>query len=89
MAGCEDSVVRLFDVSGRVALRTFKGHTKLVFHIDLFSFFVLNQDLYLYNIQYYLFSIKHHLIVKTVLNGDALSDPLTEFSDDLKNYDNL
>lgn len=28
VAGCEDAVVRLFDVSGRVALRTFKGHTK-------------------------------------------------------------
>lgn len=28
VAGCEDSVVRLFDVSGKVALRMFKGHTK-------------------------------------------------------------
>ena len=28
VAGCEDSVVRLFDVSGRVALRMFKGHSK-------------------------------------------------------------
>lgn len=28
VAGCEDSVIRLFDVSGRVALRMFKGHTK-------------------------------------------------------------
>ncbi|MEQ2181028.1 hypothetical protein GOODEAATRI_007164 [Goodea atripinnis] len=30
VAGCEDSVVRLFDVSGKVALRMFKGHTKNV-----------------------------------------------------------
>lgn len=30
VAGCEDSVVRLFDVSGKVALRMFKGHTKYV-----------------------------------------------------------
>lgn len=28
VAGCEDKVVRLFDVSGKAALRTFKGHTK-------------------------------------------------------------
>ena len=28
VAGCEDSMVRLFDVSGRVALRMFKGHSK-------------------------------------------------------------
>lgn len=28
VAGCEDSVVRLFDVGGKVALRMFRGHTK-------------------------------------------------------------
>lgn len=28
VAGCEDKVVRLFDVSGKAALRMFKGHTK-------------------------------------------------------------
>lgn len=28
VAGCEDKVVRLFDVSGKAALRTFRGHTK-------------------------------------------------------------
>lgn len=37
VAGCEDSVVRLFDVSGRVALRTFKGHTKAVHFTDFTS----------------------------------------------------
>ncbi|XP_017267728.1 U3 small nucleolar RNA-associated protein 15 homolog isoform X1 [Kryptolebias marmoratus] len=36
VAGCEDSVVRLFDVSGKVALRMFKGHTKAV-HITDFT----------------------------------------------------
>ena len=35
VAGCEDSVVRLFDVSGKVALRMFKGHTKYVSHVSL------------------------------------------------------
>lgn len=35
VAGCEDSVVRLFDVSGKVALRMFKGHTKYVFNVSL------------------------------------------------------
>lgn len=48
VAGCEDSVVRLFDVSGKVALRMFKGHTKYVefyfqsvctfYFLKLFSF---------------------------------------------------
>ncbi|KAF7659152.1 hypothetical protein LDENG_00002330 [Lucifuga dentata] len=37
VAGCEDSVVRLFDVSGKVALRTFKGHTKAVHVTDFTS----------------------------------------------------
>lgn len=36
VAGCEDSVVRLFDVSGKVALRMFKGHTKAV-HVTDFT----------------------------------------------------
>eukprot|EP00066_Takifugu_rubripes_P008766 XP_003975203.1 PREDICTED: U3 small nucleolar RNA-associated protein 15 homolog [Takifugu rubripes] len=37
VAGCEDSVVRLFDVGGRVALRMFKGHTKAVHFTDFTS----------------------------------------------------
>ncbi|KAM4616268.1 U3 small nucleolar RNA-associated protein 15 homolog [Polymixia lowei] len=37
VAGCEDSSVRLFDVSGRVALRMFKGHTKAVHLTDFTS----------------------------------------------------
>ncbi|KAJ7993907.1 hypothetical protein DPEC_G00259560 [Dallia pectoralis] len=37
VAGCEDSVVRLFDVSGKVALRMFKGHTKGVHVADFTS----------------------------------------------------
>uniref|UniRef100_A0A672ZJQ8 U3 small nucleolar RNA-associated protein 15 homolog n=1 Tax=Sphaeramia orbicularis TaxID=375764 RepID=A0A672ZJQ8_9TELE len=37
VAGCEDSVVRLFDVSGKVALRMFKGHTKAVHVTDFTS----------------------------------------------------
>ncbi|CAB1320268.1 unnamed protein product [Coregonus sp. 'balchen'] len=37
VAGCEDSVVRLFDVSGKVALRVFKGHTKGVHVTDFTS----------------------------------------------------
>lgn len=36
VAGCEDSVVRLFDVSGKVALRMFKGHSKAV-HVTDFT----------------------------------------------------
>ncbi|XP_078252733.1 U3 small nucleolar RNA-associated protein 15 homolog [Rhinoraja longicauda] len=30
VAGCEDGVIRLFDVDGRVALRQYSGHTKAV-----------------------------------------------------------
>ncbi|XP_037536847.1 U3 small nucleolar RNA-associated protein 15 homolog [Nematolebias whitei] len=37
VAGCEDSVVRLFDVSGKAALRMFKGHTKAVHVTDFTS----------------------------------------------------
>ncbi|XP_061623530.1 U3 small nucleolar RNA-associated protein 15 homolog [Phyllopteryx taeniolatus] len=37
VAGCEDSIVRLFDVSGKVALRMFKGHTKAVHVTDFTS----------------------------------------------------
>ncbi|KAG9355047.1 hypothetical protein JZ751_001760 [Albula glossodonta] len=37
VAGCEDSVVRLFDISGRVALRLFRGHTKAVHLTDFTS----------------------------------------------------
>lgn len=37
VAGCEDSVVRLFDVNGKVALRMFKGHTKAVHVTDFTS----------------------------------------------------
>ncbi|KAM6944059.1 U3 small nucleolar RNA-associated protein 15 homolog [Lycodopsis pacificus] len=37
VAGCEDSVVRLFDVDGKVALRMFKGHTKAVHVTDFTS----------------------------------------------------
>ncbi|XP_077417025.1 U3 small nucleolar RNA-associated protein 15 homolog [Vanacampus margaritifer] len=37
VAGCEDSVVRLFDVSGKVALRKFTGHTKAVHVTDFTS----------------------------------------------------
>lgn len=36
VAGCEDSVVRLFDVNGKVALRMFKGHSKAV-HVTNFT----------------------------------------------------
>uniref|UniRef100_G3NKA3 U3 small nucleolar RNA-associated protein 15 homolog n=1 Tax=Gasterosteus aculeatus aculeatus TaxID=481459 RepID=G3NKA3_GASAC len=48
VAGCEDSVVRLFDVSGRVALRVFKGHTKAVqvtdFTSDQYQIFTGSDD---------------------------------------------
>uniref|UniRef100_A0A8C5GXV6 U3 small nucleolar RNA-associated protein 15 homolog n=1 Tax=Gouania willdenowi TaxID=441366 RepID=A0A8C5GXV6_GOUWI len=37
VAGCEDSVVRLFDVGGKTALRMFKGHTKAVHLTDFTS----------------------------------------------------
>ncbi|KAM6930437.1 U3 small nucleolar RNA-associated protein 15 homolog [Xenentodon cancila] len=37
VAGCEDAVVRLFDVSGKVALRMFTGHTKAVHVTDFTS----------------------------------------------------
>ncbi|XP_049618123.1 U3 small nucleolar RNA-associated protein 15 homolog [Syngnathus scovelli] len=37
VAGCENSVVQLFDVSGKVALRQFKGHTKAVHVTDFTS----------------------------------------------------
>uniref|UniRef100_A0A665WN40 U3 small nucleolar RNA-associated protein 15 homolog n=1 Tax=Echeneis naucrates TaxID=173247 RepID=A0A665WN40_ECHNA len=37
VAGCEDSVVRLFDVNGKVALRMYKGHTKAVHVTDFTS----------------------------------------------------
>lgn len=37
VAGCEDSVVRLFDISGRVALRMFRGHSKAVHLTDFTS----------------------------------------------------
>lgn len=37
VAGCEDSVVRLFDIGGKVALRMFKGHTKAVHVTDFTS----------------------------------------------------
>ncbi|CAL1614903.1 unnamed protein product [Knipowitschia caucasica] len=37
VAGCEDSVVRLFDVAGKVALRMFKGHSKAVHVTDFTS----------------------------------------------------
>ncbi|XP_056145826.1 U3 small nucleolar RNA-associated protein 15 homolog isoform X2 [Lampris incognitus] len=37
VAGCEDSVVRLYDISGKVALRMFKGHTKAVHVTDFTS----------------------------------------------------
>ncbi|KAL0978929.1 hypothetical protein UPYG_G00177960 [Umbra pygmaea] len=37
VAGCEDSVVRLFDIGGRVELRMFKGHTKGVHVADFTS----------------------------------------------------
>ncbi|XP_077456772.1 U3 small nucleolar RNA-associated protein 15 homolog [Stigmatopora argus] len=37
VAGCEDSVVRLFDVNGKVALRMFKGHRKAVHVTDFTS----------------------------------------------------
>lgn len=40
VAGCEDSVVRLFDVSGKVALRMFKGHTKYVVFIIIIIIFM-------------------------------------------------
>ncbi|KAM3939577.1 U3 small nucleolar RNA-associated protein 15 homolog [Leptodactylus fuscus] len=33
-AGCEDSVVQLFDISGKAALRQFIGHTKAVHFVD-------------------------------------------------------
>nr|XP_057927485.1 U3 small nucleolar RNA-associated protein 15 homolog [Doryrhamphus excisus]XP_057927486.1 U3 small nucleolar RNA-associated protein 15 homolog [Doryrhamphus excisus] len=34
VAGCKNSVVQLFDVNGKVALRMFKGHTKAVHLTD-------------------------------------------------------
>ncbi|KAF7200663.1 small subunit processome component [Nothobranchius furzeri] len=34
VAGCEDSVVRLYDVGGKAALRMYKGHTKAVHVAD-------------------------------------------------------
>uniref|UniRef100_A0A672GK43 U3 small nucleolar RNA-associated protein 15 homolog n=1 Tax=Salarias fasciatus TaxID=181472 RepID=A0A672GK43_SALFA len=37
VAGCEDSVVRLFDIGGKAALRMFKGHTKAVHVTDFTS----------------------------------------------------
>ncbi|XP_006627225.1 U3 small nucleolar RNA-associated protein 15 homolog [Lepisosteus oculatus] len=37
VAGSEDSVVRLFDISGRVALRQFSGHSKSVHVTDFTS----------------------------------------------------
>ncbi|XP_008283140.1 U3 small nucleolar RNA-associated protein 15 homolog [Stegastes partitus] len=37
VAGCEDSVVRLFDIDGKVALRMFRGHTKAVHVTDFTS----------------------------------------------------
>ncbi|NP_001011103.1 U3 small nucleolar RNA-associated protein 15 homolog [Xenopus tropicalis] len=33
-AGCEDSVVQLFDISGKAALRQFSGHSKAVHFVD-------------------------------------------------------
>ncbi|XP_056395846.1 U3 small nucleolar RNA-associated protein 15 homolog [Hyla sarda] len=33
-AGCEDSVVQLFDISGKAALRQFIGHSKAVHFVD-------------------------------------------------------
>ncbi|XP_066459006.1 U3 small nucleolar RNA-associated protein 15 homolog [Eleutherodactylus coqui] len=33
-AGCEDSVVQLFDISGKAALRQFTGHSKAVHFVD-------------------------------------------------------
>ncbi|KAL6113738.1 utp15 [Pungitius sinensis] len=48
VAGCEDSVVRLFDVGGKVALRVFKGHTKAVqvtdFTSDRYQIFTGSDD---------------------------------------------
>ncbi|XP_018099908.1 U3 small nucleolar RNA-associated protein 15 homolog isoform X2 [Xenopus laevis] len=36
-AGCEDSVVQLFDISGKAALRQFSGHSKAVHFVDFTS----------------------------------------------------
>lgn len=36
-AGCEDSVVQLFDISGKAALRQFSGHSKAVHVVDFMS----------------------------------------------------
>lgn len=74
VAGCEDSVVRLFDVNGRVALRKFTGHTKWVF--SAFQYYWLGQ-------------MCSTSALKEELYDDFLSDPSTELSDDLKNSDNL
>ncbi|XP_075447863.1 U3 small nucleolar RNA-associated protein 15 homolog [Ascaphus truei] len=36
-AGCEDSIVQLFDISGKAALRQFQGHSKAVHFVDFTS----------------------------------------------------
>ncbi|KAM4808905.1 U3 small nucleolar RNA-associated protein 15 homolog [Rhinophrynus dorsalis] len=36
-AGCEDSVVQLFDINGKAALRQFHGHNKAVHFVDFTS----------------------------------------------------
>ncbi|XP_063819939.1 U3 small nucleolar RNA-associated protein 15 homolog [Pseudophryne corroboree] len=36
-AGCEDSVVQLFDINGKAALRQFSGHSKAVHFVDFTS----------------------------------------------------
>lgn len=85
VAGCEDSVVRLFDVSGKVALRMFKGHTKWVFHLKDY----LNQLKYKKTILTCQIVFWICFAIKELLNDDSLSDPSTEFYDDLKSSDNL
>ncbi|TNN40486.1 U3 small nucleolar RNA-associated protein 15 [Liparis tanakae] len=48
VAGCEDAVVRLFDVSGKASLRMFRGHTKAVhvsdFTSDRYQIFTASDD---------------------------------------------
>ncbi|KAG8456478.1 hypothetical protein GDO86_002311 [Hymenochirus boettgeri] len=36
-AGCEDSIVQLFDINGKAALRQFSGHSKAVHFVDFTS----------------------------------------------------
>lgn len=76
VAGCEDSVVRLFDVGGKVALRMFKGHTKYVSHWKTGKW----GRKYFPHVAF---------LLRQLLDDEPLSDPSTESRDDLKDSDNM